>query len=78
VGKGALLSSPAWAKSRVRHSPSKTGVNALVAHAAKVRETILPTLRLFHSITSSARPRSGSGTVSPSALAVLRLRINST
>ena len=31
-----------------------------------------------YSITSSARPRSGSGTVNPSALAVLRLRISST
>src|SRR5258708_17710839 len=31
-----------------------------------------------HSITSSARPSSGSGTASPSALAVLRLRISST
>src|SRR5262249_22657674 len=31
-----------------------------------------------HSITSSARPSSVSGTVSPSALAVLRLRISST
>jgi len=30
-----------------------------------------------HSITSSARPRSGSGTVRPSVLAVLRLMINS-
>ena len=32
----------------------------------------------FHSITSSARPSSVSGTVRPSALAVLRLMINST
>jgi hypothetical protein len=31
-----------------------------------------------HSITSSARPESGSGTAMPSALAVLRLRISST
>src|SRR5262249_1432936 len=31
-----------------------------------------------HSITSSARPISGSGTVMPSALAVLRLMISST
>src|ERR1043166_7372690 len=30
----------------------------------------------FHSITSSARPRSGSGTVMPSAFAVLRLMIS--
>ena len=30
-----------------------------------------------HSITSSARPSSGSGTVSPSALAVLRLMTSS-
>src|SRR5215471_15329518 len=30
-------------------------------------------LAAFHSITSSASPSSGSGTVSPSALAVLRL-----
>src|SRR5262249_61457201 len=32
----------------------------------------------FHSITSSARPTSGSGTLRPSALAVFRLMINST
>src|SRR5262245_60082551 len=31
-----------------------------------------------HSITSSARPMSGSGTVMPSAFAVLRLMISST
>src|SRR5262245_20602012 len=31
-----------------------------------------------HSITSSARPESGSGMVMPSALAALRLRISST
>jgi hypothetical protein len=31
-----------------------------------------------HSITSSARPSNGSGTLMPSALAVLRLRISST
>jgi hypothetical protein len=35
-------------------------------------------LATFHSITSSARPSSESGTVRPSALAVLRLMINST
>ena len=33
--------------------------------------------RHLYSITSSARPSSESGTVSPSALAVLRLMINS-
>src|SRR5215470_14559016 len=32
----------------------------------------------FHSITSSARPDRGNGTVMPSALAVLRLMISST
>jgi hypothetical protein len=32
----------------------------------------------LYSITSSARPSSGSGTVRPNALAVLRFRINST
>jgi hypothetical protein len=31
-----------WAKSRARHSPSKTGVNALTAHAATQEQTILP------------------------------------
>src|SRR5205085_12650008 len=35
-------------------------------------------LAASHSITSSARPSNGSGTVTPSALAVLRLIINST
>jgi hypothetical protein len=34
-------------------------------------------LATFHSITSSARPSSESGTVRPSALAVLRLMISS-
>src|SRR5262245_27849651 len=34
-------------------------------------------LASFHSITSSARPISGSGMVRPSALAVLRLMTNS-
>src|SRR5262249_6803473 len=37
--------------------------------AAEQRYELAP----LHSITSSARPSSGSGTVSPSALAVLRL-----
>src|SRR5262249_38008559 len=35
-------------------------------------------LAAFHSITSSARPSSGSGTIRPSALAVFRLMISST
>src|SRR6266436_5833583 len=35
-------------------------------------------LAAFHSITSSARPESGSGTVMPSPLAILRLIISST
>src|SRR6516165_1255189 len=35
-------------------------------------------LAAFHSITSSARPRSGNGIVRPSVLAVLRLMISST
>src|SRR5262249_47015005 len=39
-------------------------------HAAEQRDEFAP----LHSITSSARPVSGSGTVSPSVLAVLRLR----
>ena len=38
---------------------------------------LLSHCRLPHSITSSARPTSGSGTVMPSALAVLRLMISS-
>src|SRR5262249_12343416 len=42
--------------------------------AAKQRDELAPP----HSITSSARPSSGSGTVRPSALAVLRLIISST
>src|SRR6266498_181692 len=32
----------AWAKSHLRHSPSKTGVNALLAHAATISRAILP------------------------------------
>src|SRR5262249_6045330 len=42
--------------------------------AAEQRDEVAP----FHSITSSARPTSGSGTLRPSALAVFRLMINST
>src|SRR5262245_59246644 len=42
--------------------------------AAEQRDELAPA----HSITSSARPDKGSGTVMPSALAVLRLRISST
>src|SRR5262245_51994202 len=42
--------------------------------AAKERDELAP----FHSITSSARPISGSGMVRPRALAVFRLMINST
>src|SRR5262245_42314831 len=42
--------------------------------AAEQRDEFAPR----HSITSSTRPRSGSGTVRPRALAVLRLRNNST
>src|SRR5262249_8889006 len=42
--------------------------------AAEQRDEVAP----FHSITSSARPRSGNGIVRPSVLAVLRLMISST
>src|SRR5262249_44406118 len=41
--------------------------------AAEQRDELAP----LHSITSSARPTSGSGTLRPSALAVFRLMINS-
>jgi hypothetical protein len=34
------------AKSLARHSPSKTGVSALMAHASTPQRAILPTLRL--------------------------------
>src|SRR5215207_1262171 len=42
--------------------------------AAEQRNELAP----LHSITSSARPSSGSGTIKPSAFAVLRLMISST
>jgi hypothetical protein len=45
VGKGALFALSAWAKSCTRHSPSKTGVNALMPYAATMPQAILPTLR---------------------------------
>src|SRR5262245_48662541 len=45
------------------------------SRAAEQRDELAPP---DHSITSSARPSSGSGTVRPSALAVLRLMISST
>jgi len=41
--------------------------------AAEQRDELAPLQLCGHSITSSARPSNGSGTVSPSALAVLRL-----
>jgi hypothetical protein len=47
VGKGAWRESSAWAKLRARHRPSKTGVNALVAHMGTMRQAILPTLQLL-------------------------------
>src|SRR2546429_3574521 len=50
-----------------RHRPRR--------RAADERDELAPAA---HSITSSARPESGSGTVMPSALAVLRLTISST
>jgi hypothetical protein len=52
------------------------GCCALAAsgRAAEQRDELAPS----HSITSSARPSSGSGTVRPSALGVLRLIISST
>src|SRR5262249_39904417 len=60
----------------------RPGISALAAarrerprgRAAQERNELAP----IHSITSSARPSSGSGTVMPSALAVLRLMISST
>jgi 4-carboxymuconolactone decarboxylase len=60
VGKGALLGLSAWAKSHPRRSPSKTGVNALMVHAATTSEAILPTLPLrSRSIASGARSMLG-------------------
>jgi hypothetical protein len=60
VGKGALLGLSAWAKSHPRRSPSRTGVNALMAHAATTSEAILPTLPLrSRSIASGARSMLG-------------------
>src|SRR5262245_15759398 len=46
--------------------------------AAEERDELAPLHRRNHSITSSARPDSGSGTVMPRALAVLRFRNSST
>jgi hypothetical protein len=34
-------------QNRARHRPSKTGVNALVAHMGTMRQAILPTLQLL-------------------------------
>src|SRR5215813_1486061 len=46
--------------------------------AAEQRDELAALQLRDHSMTSSARPDSGSGTVMPSALAVLRLMISST
>jgi hypothetical protein len=46
VGKGARSVGP-LVEIAARHSPSKTGVNALVAHAAMASQAILPTLRFW-------------------------------
>src|SRR5215472_882032 len=48
------------------------------SRAAEQRDELAPFHLRGHSITSSARPRSESGTVRPRALAVLRLMISST
>jgi hypothetical protein len=57
VGKGALLGRPSG-QNRARRSPSKTGVNALMGHAA-VPQAILPTLRLIwiREIDLSGKPK---------------------
>src|SRR5262245_10883621 len=44
-------------QNRVRHSPSKTGVNALLAHAATVPQAILPTVPLTSPDMSSRAAR---------------------
>jgi hypothetical protein len=49
-----------------------------VAQDTRFRHVVPSSERHLYSITSSARPESGSGTVMPSALAVLRLTISST
>src|SRR6266516_483616 len=48
-----------------------------ICHGAREVSLWPITLRPFHSIISSARPSSGSGTVRPSALAVIRLTMRS-
>src|SRR5262249_21845322 len=55
--------------------PPKADICSAPAHVRYGPEADIP---LVYSITSSARPRSDSGTVSPSTLAVLRFRISST
>jgi hypothetical protein len=42
VGKGALLDCPRGQNRPRAHSPAKTGVNALMAHAATVRKRFCP------------------------------------
>ena len=63
VGKGARSVGPRG-RNRVRHSPSKTGVNALVAHAAMASQAILPTYdfgsnRAANSVCSLSRRERG-------------------
>src|SRR5262249_41456376 len=67
VGKGAPLGLSAWAKSRRRYSPSKTGVNAHAA--ATMRQAILPTLRR---LTRSPRRPRPAASEAPSARASSR------
>src|SRR5262245_21437872 len=63
----AILVVQAWVP------PGLVSLNRL--HPAEQRDE---RATLHHSITSSARPRSGNGIVRPSVLAVLRLMISST
>ena len=54
----------------------ETWATAASGHAAAAPPSSVMNSRRSHSITSSARPSSGSGTVRPSALAVLRLMMS--
>src|SRR5262249_7301710 len=85
-----LEGSSPWAPDRSRAGAQKTDGRQLARlllparrerpgrRPAEQRDELAPLHLRAHWITSSARPRSDSGIVSPSALAVLRLMISST
>ena len=88
LGHEVRLMPPAYVKPYVKRGKTDAADAEAVCEAPSTEDIIRPSGHFpelmqcskqpDHSITSSTRPSSGSGTVMPSALAVLRLRISST